>query len=294
MSSRPAVSLGSLWFAASLLFVVGCNGIVDDDAAMFDEVGAVEDAVPAIGCDRQTITDEGDDLVGGFVVQDGALVGLCFGEADSRIEDAWEELLAIAPAVDLVDVGLLAGFDEPDGETLAFVAPLGEDNELFVVAVNLGMADDDPEEFRLTLAHEIAHVFSQTPDQLDIFADPDNCPTFHNGNGCFLRDSYVARWVEAFWSDRELRSVPDLTANDEVGADDRCDLNPSFLGVYAASHPEEDFAESFSAFVFDLDVPPSVRPKLEFFEEFPELAAFREHVAAGGMNSPPNNFERCG
>ncbi|MEZ5227251.1 MAG: hypothetical protein R2710_11410 [Acidimicrobiales bacterium] len=107
-----------------------------------------------------------------------------------------------------------------------------------------------------------------------------------------LADSMM-RWIDSFWTGEELSSIPDPTMADEDGADDRCSLNPTYLGPYAASHPEEDFAESFSA-LFDLDVAPSVQPKLDFFEQFPELVQFRTQVETEGIPSPPNNFEECG
>ena len=88
--------------------------------------------------------------------------------------------------------------------------------------------------------------------------------------------------------------MPDPTATDEEGGEDRCTLDPSFLGTYAASHPEEDLAESFSAFVFSLPVPEAVQPKLDFFEDYPELVAFRDLVEAEGVPTPPNNFDECG
>ena len=58
------------------------------------------------------------------------------------------------------DIDLVAGFDQPDGDTLAFASMIGEGNDRFVIAVNLPKAANDPDELRLTLAHEVSHVFS--------------------------------------------------------------------------------------------------------------------------------------
>ncbi len=255
-----------------------------------DEIGTVE----ALGCDQATIAGDEGTLVAALAVEDGELAGRCFGEPDARLEAAWAELVEITPAAELADIDLLAGFEQPDSDTLAFASMLGSGNDEFVVAINLPLAEDDPEELRLTLAHEVAHVFGQTPDQLDVDVFEDECETFYNGNGCLLDDAYVTYWIEAFWSDEDLASLPDPTQADEEGGEDRCELNPTYLGSYAASHPEEDFAESFSAFVFRLEVAPSVQPKLDFFEQFPELVAFRDQVDAAGEPTPPNTFDGCG
>ncbi len=263
------------------------NGASSDGAAVTDEVDA-------LGCDRETIGEQDGALVSALAVADGEIVGLCFGSPDERLERAWDELVAITPDAELADIDLVAGFDQAEGDTLAFASMIGDSNDEFVVAINLPLAENDPEELRVTLAHEVSHVFAQTPDQLDVSVSEDDCDTFFNGNGCLLADSYVMQWIDTFWSADELASLPDPTVADEEGADDRCSLNSTFLGAYAASHPEEDFAESFSAFVFDLDVSPSVQPKLDFFEQFPELVDFRTKVEAEGEPPPPNNFDGCG
>ena len=296
---------GIIYLLMSLLLVLtACTGgagdgqsaeEVDVDVDNVDaNVDANVDKVDALGCDRATIGDEDGSLVSALAVDDGHVVGLCFGQPDERLDDAWADLVAITPPAELADIDLIAGFDQPDGDTLAFAAMIGTHNDAFVVAVNLPLAADDPDELRLTLAHEVAHVFGQTPDQLDVDVDESDCDTFFNGNGCLLPDAYVMRWIDTFWTEDELASMPDGSVADEEGAEDRCALNPSFLGTYAASHPEEDFAESFSAFVFDLDVAPSVQPKLDFFDQFPELVDFRDLARASGEPAPPNNFDECG
>ena len=250
-------------------------------------------------CDPAAIGDDDGSLVAAYAVQDAQVVGVCAGEPDERLDAAWQELTAAVPAEQLRALTVFAGYDDPDSDVAAFATLLGESNDRFGVVVNLALAEEDPEELRLTLVHEVAHVFTQTPDQLDVDADPAECTTFHNGNGCFVDGSLMAEWIDRFWSDDQLASLPDPTASAEADGDDpaaeeRCSLDPGFLGAYAASSPEEDFAESFSAFVFDLDVPAEVQPRLDFFAQHPELAAVREHALADGRDRPTNNFDECG
>lgn len=279
-----------VWFALCVLVLSACTGLDSEPEAQDRDV----DLVDALGCDRETIGNDDGSLVSAMAVDDGAFVGLCFGSPDDRLDDVWEILSSITPDAVIDDIDLVAGFDQPDGDTLAFASMIGEGNDRFVIAVNLAKAAEDPDELRLTLAHEVSHVFSQTPDQLDVDGDESDCDTFFNGNGCLLPGSYVMAWLDRFWTEDDLASLGDPGVPDEAGGDERCDLNREFLGPYAASHPEEDFAESFSAYVFDLDVDPSVQPKLDFFDDYPELVAFRDQVAALGEPAPANTFDLCG
>lgn len=255
------------------------------------ELGQIDDP----DCDEATIGDDGGTLVGALAVADGVVEGICAGEPDARLDEAWAELLAIVPAEELGALDVFAGYDDPDSDVMAFVTPLGEvGNDRFGMSVNLATVETDPDALRLTLAHEMSHVFSQTPDQLDASVDSADCPTLHNGNGCFLEGSLILDWIDRFWTDEQLASIPDPTEADEAGGERRCSLDPGFLGSYAASSPEEDFAESFSAFVFGLDVPAEVQPRLDFFAERPEFQAYRDQVLADGRERPENIFDECG
>lgn len=290
----------------SLLLVFGgCAGLDAEDsgrgAALGDGLDApalADDRVADPDCDPAAIGDDDGAVVAAYAVQDAEVVGVCAGEPDERLDVAWEELTSAVPAAQLGALAVFAGYDDPDSDVAAFATLLGETNERFGVVVNLSMAEEDPEELRLTLVHEVAHVFTQTPDQLDVDADPADCATFHNGNGCFLDGSLMAEWIDRFWSEDELAALPDPSSSDAEGddpaAEERCSLDPGFLGTYAASSPEEDFAESFSAFVFDLDVPAEVQPRLDFFAQHPELAAVRDHALGDGRERPTNNFDECG
>jgi len=277
---------------ASIILVVSCADIdaVDEASAAATPREWIDDP----DCDEETIGDDDGSVAAAFVVEDQVVVGVCAGEPDERLDRAWEELTAIVPVDQLSDLRVFAGFDDPGSDVLAFATLLGDSNDRFAVVVNLPLAVDDADELRLTLAHEMSHVFSQTPDQLDVDVEPADCPTVHNGNGCFLDGALVLDWIDRFWSDEQLASIPDPAEADEAGAPDRCSLDPGFLGSYAASSPEEDFAESFSAYVFDLDVPVEVQPRLDFFAQRPEFDAYRELARTDERGPPVGDFEECG
>jgi len=71
-------------------------------------------------------------------------------------------------------------------------------------------------------------------------------------------------------------------------------LDPSFIGSYAATNPEEDFAESFSAFVFRLEVEPGMDEKMAWFEDQPGLVEFRDRASAADLGPLRNAFGGCG
>lgn len=252
------------------------------------------DAVADEPCDPALVVEDHGPVEAIYLLVEGRLAGLCFGDPSPTLVESWISLAAVAPPEQLEPVVLLAGFASTD-DTVAFAGAADEERyEQFLIAVDLVSAEERPDETRLTMVHEIAHVFTQTPDQLDITADPDLCDTFWNGAGCFLPDSYVAQWISDFWTEDDLAAQPeDGSADTDLGLE-RCELDPAFLGAYAASSPEEDLAESFSAFVFDLDVPPSVQPRLDWFGQFPELAAYRDLQRVSGLPPVPNTFDICG
>lgn len=247
-------------------------------------------------CDREQIGEEDGPLIGAYEVINGELGTLCFGTADHRLAESWKTLTDIASPADLAPVVVFAGYrsDGSDSGNIAFAGPLGESNESFVVAVDLDEASNDLDELRVTMAHEFAHIFTQVTAQVDAGSSRTSCDTFWNGSWCFAPNSYMAEWVEQFWSDDAIRQLPVSGEPDSDGGDERCTLDPSFLGSYAASHPEEDFAESFAAFVYNIDVPNGVAAKQGFFDRYPELMAYRDRAQQAGESDLPNNFDRCG
>lgn len=251
-------------------------------------------------CDPADVDDLGLVTAMHFVVQ-GQIQDACYSdggvENDPRLIAAWEGLTKITPNDLVSDVSLVAGFEPcSDCDTLAFVSALDDDSTFFLMAVDVVSGDADPNELLITMQHELTHVFNQKPgSQLALSVDPDDCSTYHNGSGCFTDDSYMAAWIESFWTAELLDGLPgDGAPNDDDTAAEICEREPTFLGSYAATHPEEDFAESFSAFVFDIEVPESLDEKLAFFENYPEFVEIKNNAEGAGLSGLPNNFDLCG
>jgi len=259
---------------------------------------SIEDTLFDCSLDSLQGGDEEFAFVAAYDVIDGELADVCFGENDPVTADAWEALATIAPASQLADIGLFAGY-EPDGEiaaeTLAFVSALDVDGTGFLMAVNTLDAAADPDELLLTMAHEFTHVFTATPAQLDRSDEAvDDCGTYVNGEGCYLPDSLLLAWIDEFWTDDLLAGV-DVTADDPAAAEDRCLDDDGFFGVYAATNPEEDFAEAFSAFVFDVEpATDGQAERLDWIAAQPGLVEFRDSAVAAGMTPLSNDFDVCG
>ncbi len=247
------------------------------------------------GCDRKSIGESFGPLAVAYAVDNGRIASTpCFGEASAVVEAAWTDLSQITPPQLIAGVTILAGFDDANSDTLAFAGPVADDSDEHLIAVGISAAVDDPQELRLTMAHELAHVFTQTPDQIDVAFFADECDTFFNGFGCFQPDAYMTDWIDQFWSVQDLQTLPRDYSADIEGGEDRCGIDAGFPGSYAASHPEEDFAESFSAYVFDVDMPPGFDQRRAYFEERPEFVAMRRAIQRGGEAAPPSNFDTCG
>ena len=254
-----------------------------------------DDAFVPQGCDRRTIGEEFGPIEVAYAVDNGRLSTTpCFGDASPVVEAAWNELAQITPPQLISGVTILAGFDDARSDTLAFAGPVEDDSDDHLIAVGVAAAVDDPQELRLTMAHELAHVFTQTTDQIDVAFFADECETFFNGFGCFQPDAYMTDWVDRFWSATALESLPSDYSADIAGGEARCDLDAGFPGSYAASHPEEDFAESFSAYVFDVDLAAAFDERRAFFDERPEFVAMRQAIRRTAEGVPPGNFTECG
>lgn len=273
-----------------------CEGDRVDDADRNDERPAPDLTRDDVDCTQQGLAGDGDeDFVSAHVVVDGALGEVCFGPEDPTLLAAWDLLVAITPPDQLDPLAVFSGFEAPDSDVLAYVDAVGQfDGRVFQMALNLSYSDPDDPELALTLAHEFSHVVTGRRDQLDRLSDPSSCDTYDNGEGCAEPDSYLYAWVDEFWSDDLLAGL-DVTVDDPDAAAERCSLDPGFLGEYAATNPEEDFAESFAAYVLEVDVTgDTVERKMAFFESRPELAAFRDRAEAGGLTGVDYEFDSCG
>lgn len=266
------------------------NSIDLQSGAPVDDGAAGSDFDPV--CDPDGIARKGT-VIAMYPVVDAELRAPCAIDSsggtvdDSRLRAVWQTLSTISPAEVLDDIDLLVGYDRcADCDTLAFVQMLDEQATVVALAVDVSKVDRDPDGLRVTLVHELAHVLTQRPGrQLNPSASSAACHTHHNGVGCLAGDSYLWAWIREFWTPEMLVALPD----DGSGAGPQhasvlCSVNGAFTGTYAATRPDEDFAETFAAFVLDIDVAPSLSDKLAFFDRYPELVEMRANARSAGLS----------
>lgn len=268
----------------------------DDEPSGSD--GDASDAVrEGVDCSPEGLDDTGEfEFTTAHYVVDGRLAAVCLGAQDATLAEAWAILVDIVPPQQLADLALFGGFtgDATEEEpTLAFVNAR-EDTDEFQMSVNLTEAQAYPEDFTLTMVHEFAHVFTGVPTELDRTLLPQDCTTWDNGEGCYVPGSVMDAWTSEFWADELETLDPSAEASAEEGQQ-RCDADPGFFGAYGASHPEEDFAESFAAWVLQVPAASEAQEqRYEFLEQRPGLEEFRTRASDAGYGPQPNNFDECG
>ena len=292
--SRAAVRVGRVaWFVVAALALLA-------GACAADDVPAAP--VPRADASDVDLCDPGDGGAGIefttiYEVSGGRLESPCLGISSDVIEAAWEQLERLAPPTELQPIRYFGGFeDEGDGASVieAYVEPikLGTSYRMFV---NIDAAERGGDELVRTLAHELTHVFATARDQFDYFvADAASCDTYFDGAGCATEGSLLADWVEAFWPDDELAKLP-LGEPEIRDGEKRCSTDDGFFGPYAATNPDEDFAEAFAAYVTRTEPATDGQDdRLEWLEDRDELDVFLDEAVQNAVGPYPNTFERCG
>ena len=266
-------------------------------------------------CSEETVKRfRNQELTGIYRIRDGEIRELCFGTHDRAVEDAWNGLVQIAEPSHYGPVALLGVFQGDGSGILAYAAGisvegLGGPAQLFVIAAQdrhfgKGQAYAD-----MTMAHELAHVFTESIDQVDLssarrdgsgnWIRPDcGTPLDYGGRYCYQSNAFLQQWIDAFWSPGELTawaSRLDTDPQNDVNPTLLCVPGHDFVSTYSTVSPREDFADAFAAYVYGLDKP-NAAAKYAFFESRPELAAYRQRaIAAGKVNytGATNLYEDC-
>lgn len=210
------------------------------------------DTVEALG--------EGAELQRVYAVRDGALVAIDHAGAPRPCdEQVWQLLSLTAPT----QVRYVAEF-------LIFDADPNPDKDQFVIEgeatpqrITRTTVDDshwrisiapnglDRADLGWLIAHELAHVISLNDSQTTPTQAPV-CEYLDVGTGCLLPVALLSRYLHATWedglydewvtADRQAEGDPTSTAYKDFQRRHR----DAFVTSYAATHPVEDFAESFA------------------------------------------------
>lgn len=274
----------------------------DDGAQAEADAGHVDASLDRddVDCSAEGLGSSSEtDFSTANVVVGGSLGAACLGKQDATLVAAWEALATITPPLQLADLALFGGFavpDDSDEVTLAFVNVIDDEGSAFQMSINLQAFNDDADEALLTMAHEFSHVFTGLSTQLDRSDEAfDSCDTYLAADGCYRQSSLMYQWIQEFWGGGLIEQIDPYEEASGAEGQERCDLNAGFFGAYAASNPEEDFAESFAAMVMRVEAStPEQQSKLDWLSAQPGLVEFRERAVAAAVGPLANTFDECG
>jgi hypothetical protein len=202
-------------------------------------------------------------------------ITLASGTQSKAHTDAWELFSQIVPdEFTNKYVDLYEAQNNAKDDTLAYVQDHGGK---FSFGVNFGTyGKEGKRDDVLTLVHEFTHILTLNDSQVEA-GNAGACGALYDtGDGCALKNSYLQKFVENYWSKKDIREAQkgDASALYTQKPED-------FVTEYAATSPEEDIAESFALFV--LDTKPEItdsaaKQKISFFYQYPELTAVRAEM----------------
>ena len=257
-----------------------------DDQTMFepwDETAADEADFGAV---LVTYVVEGDRLEDPDLASDIEADYLDF-QADTAAQQAvWRYFATLIPAEQRPMVTRFAFFSDGPDETLAWASLTDHSDDEWIIAVDLADTANQTD-LTATLIHEIGHVLTLNSDQGSYDVDAvEACDWYvSDATWCASETSYLNSFTDRFWYDLlpEWEAVYYLEAEDER-ADAEYEFYETyadeFVSEYAATHPDEDIAESWTLFVLEpKPTDDTIRSqKILFFYEYPELIDLREQI----------------
>ena len=266
-------------------------------------VGGVALAAPpatATAPARLTGDCAGLDATAGFsdigrVVSVHAVEGGDLGDAETGDADDADETFAmlaeLMPEDQQERMCALVRYRSPEtldgGVVLGFVAqPRPGAGRDVVFGINVDATESQG--LALTLAHETLHVRLKDAKAFD-----PSCSFEENTyvDACLVQGGLLDRWVERFWPDALL----DAWETDVAGAADPltaaaafyADERSRWVSDYAPFNPEEDFAETYSYWLLDMDagVDGVAAEKFAWLDEQPELVAVKNFVQGNGVEA---------
>ena len=288
----------------SLLILCACGAVIVSEIVErrsdYPTVSSSQtSALGMSGCDETTIgADSETRILSAYRIGNGTLGTRCLGTPSVEVRQAFEMLALVMPQEHLRQLDYFAGFawlGDSDETTYAYV--ISDENSLseLVMAINIAEFDANPDDALLTLTHEFAHILTWADEQRLPGATVSSCTTFWNGIDCLAEDALLWRWILAFWSAEALSTLTPGDVALVADGEGRCALDDSFFGPYAASHPEEDFAEAFAAYVLGVRAEtPGQQKKISWMSSQSALQPYRTRALEAGFESVGNTYEVCG
>ena len=226
------------------------------------------------------------DIEDGRLVQDNRLVS-----RSTRDHQIWDYFRDIAGS-NFTDRYMkeFRVYDSPESPAAGYVETMQATDPMWILSVNVAEVDlqdsDSRGDLLFLLVHEYAHILSLNLSQLNFNQRESSCREYYVDIGCLYSDSYLNQFVEEYWSQSMIDYAETSAEFDD--RDTRTERLESFfqanedefVSEYAATNPEEDFAESFADFIF-YDKPRGslgFEQKSRFFYDYHELVRLRTDI----------------
>ena len=234
---------------------------------------------------EDTDHSHGDDESFAYEI-DGDEITLVSNESSTYTEEdyelLWDYFAKVIPEDYRDDITRLEFFSDGWGGTLAAVSQRSDNYEEWILYIDPAdsIIDDEiePDEFPLTVVHEFSHVMSLGADQIppsywvteeDYEEEAAACDTLFFYEGCINEDGYLYEFHQEYWNGQTVEAEGDYWSNPDA-----------YVTAYASTNSTEDFAESFTYFVFQ-DKPKGstlAEEKMLFFYQYDELVALRQLI----------------
>lgn len=193
----------------------------------------------------------------------------------------FNRVLSLFPTAYAGAIGQFVVFDGKETEYDAFVETLPPRHDAWVYAAHEDMLADPTSAVNTELiVHELAHVVGY--DEIAGVPRPttQTCVDYFDHHGCPLANSYLSVFVDRFWSAADLDRAETFATGESSSVEYYKTHKSAYVSDYAASGPEEDFAESFMYFVLGKESRGEAAEKVAFFGTYPALRTLRADVIA--------------
>lgn len=208
-------------------------------------------------------------------------------------EVLWNKVKKIIPKSYLYRISSFTIDTDGVGGIAASVGAMTDENKKFDFSIDLKDSFDEKgnligEELNHTIIHEFGHILTLNNSQMKENRD-EKSKTYTTEEGTTIEKSYLNKFYNKFWKSiyKEWKKANENTTaeNTEEMTEDAAykfyeKHSDSFVTDYAATNPEEDIAESFTAFVLQ-DKPKghSIKDKkVLFFYDFEEAVKLRNEI----------------
>lgn len=240
----------------------------------------------SVGTPPSKITYEEGFLSGSVTIIDSYIVTSpadVTAMRNKKQRDYFQRVLAVFPDEYEKRLGKMAVFADKKNSFDAFVETVPPMHTTWLYAVHEATLDQPSAQWNTELmVHELAHIISYDSAGLKVSQSAATCASYFKRYGCPAAQAYLQLFANEFWTTADLTRVEQWSNRASIGdvADRYYKTHKTdFVSSYAAGGPEEDFAESFMFFVFDIPVTGEIaQRKVDFFTQFADLRAVKSEI----------------